>query len=191
MDVSHILSRFTRHVSRIILMQIKVKARPDEPLQFPGICVHCGQGATAWLTLRKRNGRITRLIDVPLCAVCDQARRRRSGMQEQRQKLGWLATGLTLLLGLALIFVLLPADFGVAVRLFMALLVAGLGAAAVFIASRRWADQAALPEVKAIRQAASLDTFSWRTVTLSFTNESFADQFRQLNEPILWENGGT
>lgn len=170
-------------------MQVKVKARPGEPLQFPGVCVHCGQGATAWLTLKKRNGRITRLIDVPLCAACDKARLRRSGMQEQRQKLGWLATGLTGLLGLALTFLLLPADFGVGGRLFLALLVAGLGAAAIFTISQRWADQAALPDVKAIRQAARLDTFSWRTVTLSFTNESFADQFRQLNERILWEIG--
>jgi hypothetical protein len=195
MGKTHVLRftqlRFTSYSLRFTVMQIKVKARPDEPLQFPGICVHCGQGATAWLTLRKRNGRITRLIDVPLCTACDQARRRRSGMQEQRQKLGWLATGLTGLLGLALTFLLLPADFGIGLRLFLALPVAGLGATAVFTASRRWADQAALPDVKAIRQAASLDTFSWRTVTLSFTNESFADQFRQLNEPILWENGGT
>jgi hypothetical protein len=191
MVVCYVPSRFTHHASRIILMQIKVKARPGEPLQFPGVCVHCGQGATAWLTLKKRNGRITRLIDVPLCAACDKARLRRSGVQEQRQKLGWLATALTGLLGLALTFMLLSADFGVGVRLFLALLVAGLGATAVFTMSQRWADQAALPDVKAIRQAARLDTFSWRTVTLSFTNENFADQFRQLNEPIIWENGGT
>jgi hypothetical protein len=172
-------------------MQVKVKARPDEPLQFPGVCVHCGQAATAWLTLKKRSGRITRLLDVPLCAACNQVRLRRSGMQEQRQKLGWLGTGLTLLLGLVLAFLLLPADFGIGVRLLLALPVAGLAATAVFTLSQRWADQAALPEVKAIRQAARLDTFSWRTVTLSFTNERFAEQFRQLNERILWEIGET
>lgn len=171
-------------------MQLKLKARPGEPLQFPGVCVHCGQGATAWLTLRKRNGRITRLIDVPLCATCDQTRLRRSGRQEQRQKLGWLATGLTGLLLLALTFLLLPADFGTVARLFLAIMVAGLGATAVFTISQRWADQAALPEVKAIRQAASLNTFSWRTITLSFTNEQFAEQVRQLNQANLWENGG-
>ncbi len=171
-------------------MQIKVKARPGEALQFPGICVHCGQGATALLTLKKRNGRITRLLDVPLCAACDKTRLRRSGMQEQRQKLGWLASGLTGLLVLGLIFLLLPVDLGVSARLLVALLVAALGTTAVFTASQRWAAQAALPEVKAIRQAASFDAFSWRTVTLTFTNETFAEQFRQLNQPVLWENGG-
>jgi hypothetical protein len=172
-------------------MQIKVKVRPGESLQFPGICVHCGQAATERLTLQKRNGRISRLLDVPLCHTCDQACLRRSGMQEQRQKLGWLATGLTLLLGLALVFLMLPADLGLSVRLFIALLVAGLGATAVYTTGRRWADQAAPPQSKAILQAANIDTFSWRTITLSFTNESFAEQVRQLNERILWEIEGT
>jgi hypothetical protein len=178
-------SLVTFHVSRI-LMQIKVKVRPGESLRFPGICVHCGQRATERLTLRKRNGRITRLLDVPLCRTCDQARRRRSILQEQRQKLGWLGTGLILLLGLILVFLLLPADLGLGLRLLLALLAAGLGAAAVFTQSRRWADQAALPESKAIRQAARLDAFSWRTITLTFTNETFAEQFRQLNQPEVF-----
>lgn len=169
-----------------IFMQIKVKARPGEPLQFPGVCVHCGQGATAWLTLRKRNGRITRLLDVPLCPSCYQTSLRRSAQQEQRQKLGWLATGLVLLLVGGATMAFLPADLGLAWRLLIAFLVTGLSATAVFSASQQWANQAALPEVKAIQQSAQLNTFSWRTITLTFTNESFADQFRQLNEPILW-----
>ena len=40
---------------------IRIKARPDEIIRFPGLCVHCAQPGATPLRLKKRHGRITRL----------------------------------------------------------------------------------------------------------------------------------
>lgn len=72
---------------------IKIKARPDEIIRFPGLCVHCAQPGATPLRLKKRHGRITRLVDVPLCPDCAQELTRKSGEEERLEKMGWAAAG--------------------------------------------------------------------------------------------------
>ncbi|MBK7915537.1 MAG: hypothetical protein IPJ94_04640 [Chloroflexi bacterium] len=166
---------------------IKIKARPDEIIRFPGLCVHCAQPGATPLRLKKRHGRITRLVDVPLCPDCAQELTRKSGEEERLEKMGWAAAGITAVILLALGLLLTPAGLAVWLRLLVGL-VAGLGGGtAVLLASRRLALQKALPAKLAILQSAQIETFSWRAVTFTFTNETFSERFRALNQPLLME----
>lgn len=168
--------------------RVKVKVRPNQPLRFPGICVHCAQPASEWLGLRRQIGRVARLIDVPLCADCARELRRQSGEEERRQKLGWLISGLVFILALALGLLFTSAALGFWLRLLLALALALLLGTAVFSLFRRLSDHAALPAKKAIRTAVVMADFSWQVTTFTFTNETFANRFRQLNESLLLES---
>ncbi|MCB8982811.1 MAG: hypothetical protein H6659_03210 [Ardenticatenaceae bacterium] len=166
---------------------IKIKARPDETIRFPGLCVHCGQPGAAPLRLKKRHGRVTRLIDVPLCAECAQQLARKSGEEERLEKIGWAVAGATAVILLALGLLLTPSGLAFWLRLLLGL-VLGLGVGtAVLVYFRRRALQNALPAKQAILQSAQIETFSWRAVTFSFTNETFYERFRALNQPLLME----
>ncbi|NLF63065.1 MAG: hypothetical protein GX579_00535 [Chloroflexi bacterium] len=164
---------------------VRVRVRPGEELRFPAACVHCGQPARPALPLRRRLGRVTREVDVPLCDDCQQEVRRLSGDEERRRKLGWLAAGLAFLIVFLVLFFLLPSGFPVALRLLLPLGLAALTAGALYTVFRRSSLQYARPEKQAILAAAQLAGFSWRTMTLAFADEAYARQFADLNESQL------
>ena len=122
---------------------VKVKIRPGHKLQFPALCVHCARPATDWLSLRKRVGRQTRFLDVPLCADCAAEVRRLSGDEERMQKISRLAIGVAALLVLVLTLILLPAGLPFLLRLVVALALALSAAAGVRLAFQRPLAQAA------------------------------------------------
>lgn len=167
--------------------RVKIKVRPRNTVRFPGICVHCAEPAAGWMEVRKRIGRITRLIEVPLCSRCAGELRRQSGEEERLQKLGRLACVVLFLLALALLLLLMPARLALLLRLLTALLTATVLATVVYLWFRRARFQAARPEKKAIRNSASISNFSWRATTFEFNNETFAKRFRDLNETLLME----
>jgi hypothetical protein len=139
------------------------------------------------MPLRQRYGRITRLIDVPLCSRCAGELNRRSAEEERLQKISWLLAGVLGLLGLAIALLLTPAALSFGLRLLIALLAAGGLAAAVLLGFRKPLANAALPDKQAIRQSVSIEGFSWRATTFAFENDLFADRFIELNAPRLME----
>lgn len=139
------------------------------------------------MTLRQRYGRITRLIDVPLCTRCASELNRRSADEERLQKLSWLISGVLFLLGLAVALLLTPPALSFGLRLLIALLVGGGLVALVLWAFRKPLANAALPEKQAIRQSVTINDFSWRATTFAFANDLFADRFVELNAPRLME----
>lgn len=172
----------------LTMNQIKVKVRPEQDLQFPGLCVHCGNPAPASMPIHRRIGRTTRTIDVPLCTSCAQTITRRSGEEERLQKIGMLVGTAVFLITTAILLIATPAGLGFILRLLIALLIGGtltFGVAAFF---RRAISNAALPEKKAILQAAQIETFSWRATTFSFANDAFTERFVDINESLLMEN---
>ena len=139
------------------------------------------------MTLRQRYGRITRIIDIPLCSRCAGELNRRSAEEERLQKISWLVSGVLFLLGLAVALLLTPAALSFGLRLLIALLV-GSGLVTVVLWSfRKPLANAALPEKQAIRQSVAIEGFSWRATTFAFENDLFADRFTELNEPRLME----
>lgn len=167
--------------------RIKIKVRPQQTISFPGICVHCSQPAPNTMTLRQRYGRITRIIDVPLCSRCKGELNRRSADEERLQKISWLLGGVLSLLGLAVALLLTPAALSFGLRLLIALLVGGGLGTAVLWGFRQPIARAALPEKQAIRHAVAIEGFSWRATTFAFENDLFADRFTELNAPHLME----
>ncbi len=166
---------------------IKLKVRANETVRFPGLCVHCAQPGANSLTLKKRNGRIVRQINVPLCATCAQEMQRQSAAEERLAKMGWLVGGIVALLLLVGGLFLTPAGLPFWLRLVVGLLAGAGGGTAVLTLFRRQADNKALPAKQAIRQSAQLTSFSWRAATFQFTNETFTERFRELNQPLLME----
>ena len=170
-----------------MVQQVKIKVQPDQTVHFPNVCVHCLTPAIALLPLRKRMGRITRLIDVPLCDSCARIVNRQSGEEERLEKLGRIATGVVALGLLAAAFFIIPYEIELGIRLVSILAVAALGSLGTYLWFWRRREAAALPEKKAILAAAAMTNFSWRATTFAFTNENYAAQFSQLNEPLLME----
>jgi hypothetical protein len=166
---------------------VKIKLRPGQVARFPAVCIHCGQAAAAGMLLRRRIGRTTRLLEVPVCTVCKQELQQLSAEEERLQKVGRLATGTAAVLAAVLLLILLPSGLAGAFRLLVALLLALLPAAAVFTYFKRAAMAAARPAKKAVIESARMAHFSWRATTFEFTNDSFAQQFRQLNESLLMD----
>ncbi len=137
------------------------------------------------MSVRKRDGRIRREVNVPLCAACAAELNRQSGDEERLQKIRRLAAVVT---GLAvIIFVLLvtAVGMGFVLRLLLALPLAALAAFLMIRAFQPAIKNAALPEKKAIRAAAQIDLFSWRATTFLFANETFAERFEKLNQSLL------
>jgi hypothetical protein len=149
--------------------------------------VHCAQPGANSLTLKKRHGRIIRQIDVPLCAPCAQEMQRKSGAEERLEKTGWVIGGAVALLLLVMGLFLTPAGLPFWLRLVVGFVIGVGGGTAVFTFFRRLADTKALPAKQAIRQSAQLSGFSWRAATFQFTNETFSERFRELNQPLLME----
>lgn len=128
---------------------------------------------------------MTRLVEVPLCAVCGQQLQRRSGEEERWQKIGWVLTAVFPLILLPLTLLLTPTVLPFWLRLLISLFVANLGGWATWSFGQHKQKQAALPEKKAVLNAARITTFSGRATTFAFTNDTFAEHFRSLNEPLL------
>jgi len=167
--------------------QVKIKVRPQETVQFPGLCVHCGQPAPASMPIRKRIDRTTRLINVPLCLDCAQELRRQSADEERLQKIGRLVSATLFLLTLAVVILLTPVSLAFILRLLTGLLAAAGVTAVSLHLFRRAQANAARPEKKAIRQSAQIAAFSWRATTFNFENETFTERFKEINEPLLME----
>ena len=163
-------------------MQVKVKVKAGQAVQFPGECVHCGNPAGAKLTLQKRMGRVRRRIDLPLCQDCSKEVAHLSGEEERWRTLSWLAAGL-IGLGLALLgLLLLPAVWPLGLRLLLGVVPAGIIANAIRQNIQHDSLKRARPEKQEILNAAKIVTFSWRTTTFDFTNETFAAKVMALNQ---------
>ena len=170
-----------------LMKLVKIKVRPKQNVQFPSLCVHCGQPAPAAMPIHKRIGRTTRTIAVPLCTSCAQTIARQSGEEERLRKIGLLVATAVFLITTAIILIATPAGLSFILRLLIALLIGGGVTFGVFVFFRRAISNAALPEKKAILQSAQIETFSWRATTFSFTNDAFTERFIDLNEPFLME----
>lgn len=166
---------------------IKMKVRPNQPIQFPALCVYCAQPGTEKLELRKRIGRVTRWVNVPLCVQCAQVVQKRSGDEERWQKIGWLVTAVLALLLLSIGLLFTPAGLAFGIRLLLALAAAGLTSWVMLRLFRRVVNQAARPEKKAVLASAAIQTFSWRATTFTFTNETFIERLKYLNHHLLME----
>jgi hypothetical protein len=166
---------------------VKIKLRPGQAARFPGICVHCGQTAVAGMLLRRRIGRITRLLEVPVCAACHQELQQLSGEEERLHKLGRVATVTVAAVVFILLLILLPAGLAGIFRLLVALVAAPVPAAAVYAYFKRAAQAAARPAKRAILESAHMRRFSWRATTFEFANDSFAKQFAHLNKSLLMD----
>ncbi|MCP4420693.1 MAG: hypothetical protein GY805_29140 [Chloroflexi bacterium] len=165
--------------------QVKIKVRPQQTIQFPGICVHCSQPAPETMTVRQRYGRITRIINLPLCQRCATELKRQSADEERLKKINWLVSGVLFLLGLAVTLLFTPTTLTFALRLLIALLVGAGLVTAVFWGFRQSISNAALPEKQAIRQSVAIESFSWRATTFAFQNDRFADRFVEINTTRL------
>ncbi len=166
---------------------IKIKKQPNQTVRFPGICVHCNKPAAPKMTLQKRIGRVTRQVNAPLCAICLQEINRQSGDEERLSKMGWLAAGGMAILSLAVVLFLTPAGIALSLRLLVGLLLAitlGEFIRQLFQRAQRKAMQ---PVKKAILQSARLTNFSWRAATFEFTDETFAERFKEINESLLMD----
>lgn len=163
-------------------MQVKLKVKAGQVVQFPGECVHCGNPAGATLTLRKRIGRVNRQIALPLCLDCSKELSRLSGDEERWRTLSWLAAGLAWF-GLTLLgLLLLPAGLPVLLRLGLVVVPAGIIANIIRQNIQNSSLKRARPEKREILNAAKIITFSWRTTTFDFANEAFATKVITLNQ---------
>lgn len=169
------------------MTHVKIKIRPDQLVTFPTICVHCNQPAPQLMRIQKRISRTIRLIDVPICADCHRILQTKSVEEEQLSRLQWLVAGFALLVTWTAVLIALPPELQFGGRALLSLLVAA-GATAVVLALFRYKMRAAItPEKQALRQAARIETFSWRATTFAFENEQFKQQFAQINEPLVME----
>jgi ABC-type multidrug transport system fused ATPase/permease subunit len=166
--------------------EVKIKIGPNETMRFPAICVHCAHPAQESMALKKKDGRIIRQVDVPLCDKCVSQLRRRSAGEERLQKLSRLfsvVAGLVTVVGAFMVM----SGFVFWLRLPLALLLGVAAAALVTSLFRPAINRAALPQKQAVQNSAQLEAFSWRTATFLFSNEDFVERFEALNESLLVE----
>lgn len=169
---------------------VKVKIRPGHALAFPANCVHCSRPATEKMLLKKRRGRLTRLIDVPICDQCAAELRRQSGEEERLERIGRFVGLLAAILTLILAFALSPDGMLFVLRIFIAAVLSALAGLLLLSYFRRRSMSAAHQEKLAILASARLTHFSWRAATFRFDNENFARRFASMNESRLMEVAG-
>lgn len=99
--------------------------------------------------------------------------------------MGWVAAVIAAVLILLLALFLLFAPLPFAVRLILALLMAGLAGYDVWAFARRKRLSATIPEKKTVLASARITNFSWWTTTFEFGNDYFAERFIDLNRTIL------
>lgn len=168
--------------SSTLSRQVQLAVRPGEAVSLPGVCVACENAATAWMPVSKRQGQLTRTVEVPVCTECARQSKRRSGREEQLRRIRWLATGLAAV-GLFVLGWLLAG--GVANVLWQ--LAAGLATAAVGVAIVWWAfgraiEAAELPEKRAVTESVRIVGFSGRKMTLAFSRDGVAATVAELNQ---------
>lgn len=168
--------------------RLKIEVRPNELVQFPGLCIHCAQPAGAWMGVKKRISRVTREIDVPICNDCHHQLRSQSAEEKRIQRIGYLVTALASLLTLAITLPITPMVLDLTSRLLIGLLAGLFVARIVMIYFERARRQASPPVKQAIYDAARIVQFSWRATTFEFANETFSERFRTLNEALLMES---
>ncbi len=139
------------------------------------------------MPLKKRRGRLTRLIDVPLCDQCASELRRKSGEEERLGRLGRFVTAVVAAVTLVLVFALLPGGMPLGLRLLVAFLLSALAGLLVLTYFRQRSLDAAHPKKRAILASARMTHFSWRATTFHFDNDEFAQRFASINEPRLME----
>ena len=169
------------------MAQIKIKVRPKQVVRFPSICVNCTQPAAETMPLRKRSGRITRMVDVPLCRDCRRELTRQSADEERLGKIGRLAAGAIFVVAAALVLLLTPGEIALLLRLLVALALGLVLGQLTLLLFQRAQQNAALPEKQAIRQSAGIIGFSWRATTFEFVNQAFAERFEAMNESLLMD----
>jgi len=167
--------------------QIKIKVRPNETMRFPSLCVNCSLPAAENMELRQRNGRTLRQVDVPLCDQCNAQLQKESGEEERLRKLGRLITVAVSFLAVVFLLLVLPSPVVLWIRMILALIGGAIVAGIVRWLFRGVINRAALPEKKAIRESARMESFSSRTATFVFSNESFVERFVELNQLLLVE----
>lgn len=139
------------------------------------------------MSVRKRRGQITRLIDVPICSACSHELQLKSGDEERWQRLGLLATVSGGLFFFVISLLLIPGVLPFWLRIIAALTTAILVGFGLSVLFKRKSLEAARPEKKAILDSVQMVNFSWRATTFEFDNETFARGFRELNESGLME----
>ena len=188
--MKHDVKIFTFHASRFTRLMshaIKIKVRPHKIIRFPGLCVHCGQPGAKTMTLKKRIGRVSRMVDVPLCGQCWSDFNQRSSEEGRLGKLGWVTAVILFTLSLAVVLLLTPAEISWLLRLVVALVLGLMLAQLAWQLFRRAQLNAELPAKKSIRQSADITHFSWRATTFEFTNETFAKRFEEMNKSLLMD----
>lgn len=174
-------------LKRYMSRKIKVKIKPGNKLSFPAECVHCSQPAVTNLEITRRKGRLTRLIQVPLCVDCAQEVARNSWAEERWLRLGRIITVAAAIVLFVASYFLLPSFLPVWLRLLFSaglIVLVVVGLAGIF---RQRREEAARPEKQAILNAAQMVDFSWRATTFEFKNEPFAERFQELNQSHLME----
>lgn len=165
--------------------RVKVEVRPGQVVRFPQQCVNCGNEPADTMRLKKRRGRVTRQIDVPLCADCQQELQRLSGDEERWLRMGWFFGAVSFVLGLILLLLFLPGWLAFVPRLLLAALIAGAVGLAATLYFRRRSAEKARPEKLEVLNAARLADFSWRATTFEFESEQYAGEFIALNQDKL------
>ncbi|MCB0007295.1 MAG: hypothetical protein KDE04_12600 [Anaerolineales bacterium] len=166
---------------------VKVKVQPGQTVSFPGLCVHSLETAVATLPIQARRGRVTRTISVPISLGSWQQLQAETAGEQRWRLLGRILAGFLALASLFLTPYFIPHLVPFWLRLLIGLALAGLLA---FI-SLRLGDQLSLRQATAaklaILNAVKMDQFSWRATTFRFSNDAYAEKFRQLNEPYLMD----
>jgi hypothetical protein len=165
--------------------QLKVKIRPGGILIFPDTCVKCSSLAKERMMIRKRIGRSTRTIDVPLCVECNRELQRESAEEERMRSFGRLGSIVGGLLVLIFLFIILPKGLTIPWRVLFATVSSLAFGAVIYFYFESKRSQGARPKKKAILSSATMSNFSWRAATFEFSNESFARHFEELNRPNL------
>jgi hypothetical protein len=169
------------------MSQVKIKVRPQHSIAFPGICVHCAEPAPETMLVRKRMGRLTRLIDVPVCTECARQLQRKSLEEEQLGRLQWLIGGAAWLVTAVALLIALPPGMALWMRLGLGVLVACAVTAVIFTIFKRQIHKQYLPKKKEVLNAARIEKFSWRATIFIFENDEFTKRFITINEPLLME----
>ena len=168
--------------------RVQINVQAEQTVRFPGVCVNCARPAGDSLPLAHKSGQAVREIDVPLCERCAAVVQRQSGVEERLVKIRRLVAGVTGAALAVLLLLLIPGDMVIWIRLLLALLVGGIAAGLAYALFKPAITRAATAEKRAVLDAAQLESFSWRTATFVFENESFAERFKLLNESLIIES---
>lgn len=133
------------------------------------------------------NGRRAPEIAVPVCRDCWQQAQAPSEEADLLRQIRRRASGVAALAAVIIVLLVTPESWGIPLRLLAALPFAAVAAASAYLLLRGAVAQAVPPEKRAVLDAVRVEQRSRRATTFVFTNEAFAQRFREVNEPILLE----